>query len=294
MGMRAAILVTMLGFLLILDARPLSAQAEFRSGRFTTSDGIELHYLEAGSGPTLVFVPGWTMPAEIWEPQLRHFALTHRVVALDPRGQGRSQKPTEGYHSTRRALDIGELLEHLGGAPAVVAGWSLGVQEVLVYADEFGTEALRAAVLVDFPIEFDLQNLTELTTSRITNLQVDRESWTRQFVRAMYRSEQSDEYLESITRAALSTPTNAAALMIANVLHVGPVDLGPAVDGVDRPVLFVASSQPWAVAQAEMVRERWPDVRVEVIENTGHALFVDEPEQFNQVLEEFLAVLPHP
>jgi pimeloyl-ACP methyl ester carboxylesterase len=41
-----------------------------------------------------------------------------------------------------------------------------------------------------------------------------------------------------------------------------------------------------------MVRERWPEIRVEVFENTGHALFVDKPEQFNRVLEEFLATLP--
>ena len=256
MRMRAAILTTMLGFLFILGVPSLSAEVELRSGHFTTSDGIELHYLGAGSGPTLVFVPGWTMPAEIWEPQLRHFASTHHVVALDPRGQGRSEKPTYGYHSTRRAQDIGELLDHLGGEPAVVVGWSLAVQEVLVYAHEFGTETLRAAILVDFPIEFDHETLSELTTSRIINLQVNREAWTREFVRSMYRSEQSDEYLESITRAALSTPTNAAALMIANVLHVGPVDLGPALGEMDRPALFVASSQPSAVAQAELVRER--------------------------------------
>ena len=46
------------------------------------------------------------------------------------------------------------------------------------------------------------------------------------------------------------------------------------------------------MTEAEMVRERWPEIRVEVLEDTGHALFVDEPERFNRVLEEFLATLP--
>ena len=59
---------------------------EFKSAHFVTSDGVRLHYLDAGSGPPLVFVPGWTMPAWIWEPQLSHFSASHRVVALDPRG----------------------------------------------------------------------------------------------------------------------------------------------------------------------------------------------------------------
>ncbi len=54
---------------------------------FITSDSVRLHYLSGGrgSGPAIVFVPGWTLPADIWEPQLRYFARSTRVVALDPR-----------------------------------------------------------------------------------------------------------------------------------------------------------------------------------------------------------------
>ena len=48
-----------------------------RDGWFRTSDGVRLHYLVGGSGRTVVFVPGWTMPAEIWAPQLRHFFAEH-------------------------------------------------------------------------------------------------------------------------------------------------------------------------------------------------------------------------
>jgi microsomal epoxide hydrolase len=247
-----------------------------------------LHYLEAGSGPTLVFVPGWTMPAEVWEHQLRHFASTHRVVALDPRGQGRSEKPTYGYQPSRRALDIGELLEHLGGVPAIVAGWSLAMQEVLVLAHEYGTEDIRAVVLVDHLIEFDAARLT----SRFISLQVEREDWTREFIRAIHRSPQSDEYFEAMTQAALSTPTNAAAMMIANLILMGPTDLRPTLDSLDRPALFIASSLDWAVEQAEKVREGWPDIDVKVIDGTSHALFVDKPEEFNRALEEFVTTLP--
>jgi pimeloyl-ACP methyl ester carboxylesterase len=73
---------------------------------------------------------------------------------------------------------------------------------------------------------------------------------------------------------------------------MGPTDLRPALVSLDRPALFVASSLDWAVAEAEKIREQWPEVYVEVIKDTSHALFVDQPERFNQVLEEFLATLP--
>jgi len=288
MRMRTVILATWIALTCVLSPRAIQAQGEFRSGHFRTSDGVELHFLKAGSGPTLVLVPGWTMPAEVWQHQLRYFSSTYRVVALDPRGQGRSEKPTFGYQPSRRALDIGELLEHLGGEPAVVVGWSLAMQEILLLTHEFGTEDIRAVVLVDHPIDFDAEQLG----SRFISLQVEREEWTREFIRAIHRSPQSEEYLEAMTQAALSTPTNAAAIMIANLILMGPTDLRPALNDLDRPALFITSSQHWAVEQAEKVREGWPEIHVVVIDETSHALFVDEPEKFDRALEEFFATLP--
>lgn len=268
------------------DAAP--AQDDVRSQRFTTSDGAELHYLEAGTGPTLVFVPGWTMPADVWDHQVRHFAGTHRVVALDPRGQGRSEKVSYGYHPSRRALDIGELLEHLGGDPAVVVGWSLGVQEVVLNAHEQGTASMRGAVLVDYDMVWEN---TEGLTGRFIELQVNREEWTRNFIRAIHESPPSEEYLEEMTRASLSTPANASAIMIANLILMGPNDLRPAMESMDRPVLFVFSDQEWAAEAAEEARRYWPDAQVESIEATDHTLFVDRPDAFNRLLEEFIAGL---
>lgn len=270
-------------------AESASAQMPIGSGHFKTSDGIRLHYLEAGSGPLLVFVPGWTMPAEIWDPQIRYFARTHRVVALDPRGHGRSEKPAHGYYPSRRGQDIGELLEHLGSEPAVVVAWSLGVQETLVYAQEHGTSDVRALVLVDWDL---VDDEPEYFTARFVSLQVGRENWTRQFVEDIFQNPPSKKYLEAITQAALSVPTNATAIMIANIILMGPNDLSSIVDALDRPALFVYSSLGWAVEAAEEVRQHWPESSVEVINETSHALFVDQPERFNQVLEEFIATLP--
>jgi microsomal epoxide hydrolase len=281
------ILGTWLAVTCMLFSLPVQAQTKIQSGHFRTSDGVELHYLETGAGPTLVLVPGWTMPAEIWQHQIRYFAPKYRVVALDPRGQGRSEKPAYGYQPSRRALDIGELLDHLGGEPAVVAGWSLAVQEILVRTHEYGAENVRAVVLVDYAIDFDGADMASMFRS----MQVGREGWTREFVAAIHRSPQSDEYLEAMTQAALSTPTNAAAIMIANLILMGPTDLRPALDALDRPAIFIASSQEWAMEQAELIREGWPEIHVEVIDETSHALFVDQPQEFNEVLEEFLATL---
>ena len=91
--------------MIVLMSSSLGA-AEVRGGFFTTSNGVRLHYLEAGRGPSLVFEPGWTMPADIWQPQIDYFSRSYHVVALDPRSQGESQKVTEGHSIERRAGDI--------------------------------------------------------------------------------------------------------------------------------------------------------------------------------------------
>src|SRR3954468_16068396 len=126
--MRPALLL-LLASLLTTPSRAQPLPREVTDHFFLSSDGVRLHYLEAGPADahTLVFVPGWTMPAWIWMPQILGFAHRYHVVAFDPRGQGDSAAPASGYEPARRGRDVFELISRLGGQSVVVVGWSLGV-----------------------------------------------------------------------------------------------------------------------------------------------------------------------
>src|ERR1700685_770500 len=106
----------------LLLARPAASQGTTQDKYFITSDGVRLHYLEAGprTGHTIVFVPGWTMPAWIWLPQIQAFAGRYHVVAFDPRGQGDSDAPASGYEPGRRSQDIAELIANLAPVPVLL------------------------------------------------------------------------------------------------------------------------------------------------------------------------------
>jgi non-heme chloroperoxidase len=275
-----------LGLLVLLTALPLLA-APWKQGYIRTSDGVRLHYLTAGSGPSIVFQPGWAMPAEIWEPQIKALSKSFHVVAIDPRAQGKSSRTTDGLYPNRRARDIREVIDNLHLAPAVLVGWSLGATEVMAYVDQFGTAGLRGIVLVDGVVGREVSLATVATyKSWMEEVQTKRIESTTQFVRDMFKTPQSDAYLKKITAAALSVPTNSAVLLLLNAYVIGK-DLRPALAKIDKPMLYVAT--PAMKSQVEMLQGTMPAARIELFENAGHALFVDEAERFNKLVAEFAA-----
>jgi len=251
---------------------------------FTTSDGVRLHYLVGGAGQIVLFVPGWTMPAEIWQQQIDYFLPDYCVAALDPRSQGSSGKPEEGNYPARRAQDYKELIDHLG-SPVVLVAWSIAVYEALTYVAMFGTYQWKGLVLVDIMLHDP--SIAEHRARRyefLHTLQADRKQFAATFVRSMYRRPQPEPYLEGIIAATLQTPTNSAVALLAELAVKN--DIRPALSKIKIPVLAVMT--PRNHLAAELVTAMVPGSQAEIFENAGHCLFVDEADRFNSLLKSFL------
>lgn len=251
-------------------------------GFFTTSDGVRLHYLMAGRGPTVAFVPGWTMPAEVWAPQLEYFSRHYRVAALDPRSQGQSEIARSGHDLARRARDIHEFLDAIQAEPVALVGWSLGVLEALAYIDQFGSGRLQALVLIDNSIGEDPPPVSDPTF--LVRLRKDRRATVERFVRNMYKTPQDEAYYRRITTAALTTPLEAS---IALLSYRQPREFWRrTARGAPVPILYAVT--PRFREQAQNFKKHKPDAWIEVFEGAGHALFVDDAARFNRLLEDFL------
>ena len=87
--------------------------AEQRHGGVTVSDGTNLHYIDAGSGRPLVMIPGWSQSAAEFKHQIDDLAIDRRVIALDMRGHGESDKPDHGYRIARLSRDLDDVLEQV-------------------------------------------------------------------------------------------------------------------------------------------------------------------------------------
>jgi non-heme chloroperoxidase len=286
--MRTLLIAILLG---ILSAANAAAQAT-NGGFFSTSDGVKIHYLEAGSGRAIVFIPGWTMPAWIWQTQIDEFSKNYHVIAVDPRSQGESDKPPFGHLPETRARDYKELVDHLGLKQPVLVGWSMACGELLKYVEQFGEDNVGGLVLVDGVIAVKLNPQEFATMAGVMNkLQQDRRAQTNGFVQSMFRKAQPPGYTDRLVDASIQVPADTAALLIYDMIAVK--DFSGAFARMKRPTLF--TYQPSTQPTADLLKLKLGHkVRLERFDGDGHALFLDDPDKFNSVLEAFLQTLPKP
>ncbi|MBZ5655662.1 MAG: alpha/beta hydrolase [Acidobacteriia bacterium] len=273
----------------VLSASSLVAQPA-KSESFKTSDGIRIHYLEVGSGRPIVFIPGWTMPAWIWQQQIDEFSKKYHVIAVDPRSQGESDKPPYGHLPETRARDYKELVDHLVLKRPVLVGWSMGCGELMKYVEQFGSENIDGLVLVDgFLWDEPSPEMFGMMSGWMNQLQQDRQKQADGFIRSMFKKPQTEDYLKRVIDASTQVPADTAAVLIYNMIAVK--DFSDGFAKMNRPMLF--TYQPATQPTADFLKSKLGDkVRLERFDGDGHALFVDDPERFNRVLEEFLQRLP--
>ncbi|HEY1652011.1 MAG TPA: alpha/beta fold hydrolase [Acidimicrobiales bacterium] len=100
----------------------------------TRVNGIELYYEIHGDGPLVLLILGLGVDVNYFADIIRDLATSYRVIAYDPRGAGRSDKPDEPYTMDGMADDAFGLLECLGIGSASVVGCSMGGRTALLLA----------------------------------------------------------------------------------------------------------------------------------------------------------------
>jgi len=89
-------------------------------------NGFSTYYEDTGSGDPVVFICGLSADMQVWRFQAPDLGKTHRVIAFDNRGAGRSSAPDEPYTIAQMTDDLNALLKHLGVSSAHIVGWSMG------------------------------------------------------------------------------------------------------------------------------------------------------------------------
>ena len=118
--------------------------------RFAKVEGIKLHYLTAGRGPTVILLHGYTQTSRMWQPLIPKLTEKFTVVAPDLPGIGESDIPKDGLDMKTAAIRIHGLAKSLGVTKARVVGHDIGLMVAYAYAAQFPTEVEKLVVMDAF------------------------------------------------------------------------------------------------------------------------------------------------
>ncbi len=139
--------------LLLLAALAGTARAQDAntiSSRTAQVDGVTLHYLTAGHGPTLILLHGYTQTSRMWRPIIPQLAEKFTVIAPDLPGIGDSSVPNDGLDMKTAAIRIHALAKSLHVDKARVVGHDIGLMVAYAYAAQFPAETEKLVVMDAF------------------------------------------------------------------------------------------------------------------------------------------------
>jgi pimeloyl-ACP methyl ester carboxylesterase len=261
-------------------------------------DGVSLHVIEAGKpgdAPALVFIPGWSTSGDIWRYQIDTFAKTHRVITFDPRSQGESTKTTKGNTPEIRAQDLHTLLERLGVRHPILIGWSQGVQDIAAFVERYGTKDLAGIVLVDAAVSDGADGMVARSQETAEQFkmfavyQAHQKEYLGGMMRAIIGKPPSDSVIEQLVSTGMKTPADIGVGML--VADMFGVNRTPALKKIECPTLIIASTKSFELPQQQATAKQIPHARFEKIDDAAHAVFLDQPDRFDELLRTFVANL---
>ena len=265
------------------------------AGKFVrVSPDLELYYEEAGSGPPLVFVTGWTGTSEFFVPyQIMHFSKKYRVLAYDPRSQGRSGKTLENHNYVQHGKDLRAFMEALQLKDAIVVAWSWGCHDVYGYFRTYGTDNVKAFVCIDQPPKSiaaqkgdwsDFGDAGEVG-GLINGLAYDRRAVMNEFVPTVVQHKMTQGELSWAMDQVLKTPDYVAILLAADASFADYSEEAKKIDG-KIPVLNVSAESRADAAKVWLAKNA---PHSETLALGNHMMFREFPDKFNAAVGAFLA-----
>jgi pimeloyl-ACP methyl ester carboxylesterase len=261
---------------------------------------VELFYTDEGGGDLpLLLIHGWTCDSHDWTFQLDAFGASHRVIAVDIRGHGRSSVPARGYRARVFADDLAALLRHLHAGPVVAVGHSLGTLIASALAVEH-PDLVRAVVVVDPPYGLGDEALPMLREVLASLRAPDGQSAAAGLFAGLDGSGTPPALATWHRRRLLGTSKEVMEETFGGLFEAeDQFGLRQAADIYLRrracPVLAFHTDPEKAAWEAALLAEdpaASSQSRVVTWNESGHWLHQERPDEFNHAVLEWVAGLP--
>ena len=265
----------------------------------TTDDSVKLWYEETGSGQPIVFVHEFAGDHRSWEPQLRHFGQRYRCIAYAARGYPPSDVPEspDRYSQNRATDDIAAILDALKIDKAHIVGLSMGGFATLHFGFRHPGRALSLVVAgVGYGAEKDQQGKFRSEVEAVA--QALREQGMAKFAekyaygptRVQFENKDPRGFAEFKQQLGEHSALGSANTQLG-VQGQRPslYDLVEDMRKLTIPTLVLTGDEDWpCLAPSVLMKREIPSAALSVMPNCGHTINIEDPDQFNRLVGEFI------
>jgi pimeloyl-ACP methyl ester carboxylesterase len=266
----------------------------------TTDDGIRLYFEETGSGHPVILVHEFAGDLRSWEQQMRYFGKRYRTIAFNARGFPPSEVPehVSSYSQGHAADDILAVLNHIGERQAHIIGLSMGGFATLHFGLRHPERASSLCIGgCGYGAELDKREIFRAEAEMIAGM-----------IRSEGMPAFAERYAYGPTRVQFENkdPRGHAEFknMLAEHSAVGSANtqqgvqkerpsLYTLVEEMQRitvPTLVITGDEDWpCLMPGILMKQSIPSSALVVMPNAGHAINIEEPEEYNRLVGDFLS-----
>ena len=264
-----------------------------------TDDGVRLYFEETGTGMPVIFVHEFAGDHRAWETQMRQFGQRYRAITFAARGYPPSDVPPNpaSYSQARAADDIAAVLDHLNIAQAHIVGLSMGgfatlhfgfrhasrARSLVVAGCGYGAEQgqrekfrAEADAIAAFLDEHGIGPFAEKYAYGPTRVQFENKD-PRGF--AEFKQQLAEHSALGARNTQLGVQKERPSLY----------DLVDQMTALTVPTLVLTGDEDWPCLQpALLMKQTIPTAALSVMPNCGHTINIEDPDQFNHLVGQFL------
>ena len=269
---------------------------------YASSNGVKLYYEEAGKGLPIVFVHEFSGDFRSWEAQMRHFSRRYRCIAFNARGYPPSEVPAAvSKYSWQTAVDdIAGVMRHLGVGRAHIVGCSMGAYATLQFGLRYPRRALSltpvsAGAGSDPKGRAQFVKASEATARSFLQdgLTPAMNKYRTAPNRIQLENKDPRSFREFFLRfAGHSAEGLSNTLRGVQMRRPSIFDLGHRLARLKVPThVVVGDEDESSLGPGLFIKRACPAARLTVVAATGHVVNVEEPDLFNLITSDFLALV---
>ncbi len=252
---------------------------------YSTANGVKIYYEVSGEGFPFVMVHANPFDHNLWMYQIAHFSTYFRVIAIDIRGYGRSDKPTTPFSLNDMAGDILGVCRDEQVTQAIVGGVSVGSGIGLLLALDH-PERVKALILVGgnsggaASIDDRIHGYTKIGIEKY-HIQHLKELVAPDFPETKLGRYLLNTFVERDPRLSGES--------IAQIFRArGGTDMTPRLGAMKVPTLVINGEYDNSLKAGQRTASLIPGAVHKVLPDTGHACNIEDPAGFDELVIEFL------